>query len=68
MGGAMKRAHTVAAPTNTQRFGIDTRCTKTGACANCKSPITICCQILITRYSRHPERIHVILVDEVLGF
>lgn len=66
--GAMKRARNVAAPINAQRFGIDTPCAKTGACMNCKSPDTICCQFLITRYSRHTGRIHVILVNDVLGF
>ena len=66
--GAMKRARNVAAPINAQRFGLATPCTKTGACANCKSPDTICCQFLITRYSRHEGRIHVILVNDVLGF
>lgn len=66
--GAMKRARNVAAPTNAQRFGLNTPCAKTGACANCKSPDTICCQFLITRYSRHAGRIHVILVNDNLGF
>ena len=66
--GAMKRARAVAAPTNAQRFEINTPCKKTGSCANCKSPDTICCQFLITRYSRHADRIHVILVNDSLGF
>ena len=66
--GAMKRARNVAAPTNAQRFGLDTPCAKTGSCMNCKSPDTICCQFLITRYSRHEGRIHVILVNDNLGF
>ena len=65
---ALKRARNVAAPTNAQRFGIDTPCAKTGSCFNCKSPDTICCQFLITRYSRHTGRIHVILVNDNLGF
>ena len=65
---AMKRARNVASPINTQRFGLSTPCTKTGACMNCKSPDTICCQILITRFSRHKDRIHVILVNDSLGF
>ena len=65
---AMKRARNVAAPINAQRFGLNTPCAKTGACFDCKSPDTICCQFLITRYSRHEGRIHVILVDENLGF
>ena len=66
--GAMKRARNVAAPINTQRFGLNTPCSRTGACANCKSPDTICCQFLVTRYSRHAGRIHVILVNDNLGF
>ncbi|MBQ7639079.1 MAG: lactate utilization protein [Clostridia bacterium] len=65
---AMKRARNVAAPVNAQRFGLDTPCAKTGACMNCKSPDTICCQFLVTRFSRHKNRIHVILVNENLGF
>ena len=65
---AYKRARNVAAPINTQRFGLSTPCTKTGACADCKSPDTICCQFLMTRYSRHAGRIHVILVNDTLGF
>ena len=65
---AMKRARNVAAPINAQRFGLNTPCAKTGSCMNCKSPDTICCQFLITRYSRHADRIHVILVNEDLGF
>ncbi len=66
--GAMKRARNVAAPINAQRFGLSTPCAKTGSCMNCKSPDTICCQFLITRFSRHKDRIHVILVGENLGF
>ena len=65
---AMKRARSVAAPINAQRFGLSTPCSKTGTCFNCKSPDTICCQFLITRYSRHAGRIHVILVNDNLGF
>ncbi len=68
LDGAMKRARNVAAPANAQRFGLSTPCAKTGACMNCKSPDTICCQFLITRFSRHPGRIHVILVNDFLGF
>lgn len=65
---AMKRARNEAATINVQRFGLNTPCSKTGACVNCKSPDTICCQFLITRYSRHKDRIHVILVNDSLGF
>ncbi len=68
LDSAMKRARNVAAPTNAQRFGLSTPCAKTGKCMDCKSPDTICCQFLITRFSRHTGRIHVILVNDSLGF
>ena len=66
--GAMKRARNVAAVTNAQRFNISTPCSKTGTCMDCKSPDTICCQFLITRFSRHAGRIQVILVNDDLVF
>jgi len=65
---AMKRARNVAAVANVQRFGIQTPCKQTGTCMNCKSMDTICCQFLITRFERHKDRVHVILVNDVLGF
>ena len=68
LDAAMKRARSVAATINAQRFGLSTPCAKTGACMDCKSPDTICCQFLITRYSRFPDRVHVILVNDNLGF
>ena len=68
LDSALDRARNVAAPINAQRFGLSTPCAATGACADCKSPDTICCQILITRFSRHAGRIHVVLVNDSLGF
>lgn len=65
---ALSRARNEAAPINAQRFPIDTPCKKTGVCFDCKSPDTICCQILITRFSKVPGRIKVILVNDELGF
>ncbi|GAB6954688.1 lactate utilization protein [Mediterraneibacter glycyrrhizinilyticus] len=65
---AMSRARNEAAPINAQRFGVDTPCVKNGSCFNCKSPQCICCQILITRFSKVPKRTKIILVDENLGF
>ena len=68
LDGAMKRARNVAAPINAQRFGLSTPCAKTGSCMDCKSPDTICCEFLVTRYSSHDGRISVILVNDDLGF
>jgi len=66
--GAIKRARNVAAPINAQRFGLNTPCSSTGSCMNCKSPDTICCQFLVTRFERHPGRVHIVLVNDNLGF
>ena len=68
LDSAMKRARNVAAPANAQRFPLKTPCKLTGKCSDCKSPDTICCEFLITRYSKHPGRMHLILVNEELGF
>ncbi len=68
LDAAIYRARNEAAPINAQRFDLDTPCKKTGSCANCMSKDTICCQFLITRFSRQPGRIKVILVGEDLGF
>ena len=68
LDSALKRARGVAAPVNAQRFGLSTPCARTGSCADCKSPDTICCQFLVTRFSHHAGRIHVVLVGESLGF
>jgi len=65
---AMIRARTVAAPMNMQRFSLQTPCKITGVCADCKSPDSICNQMLVTRNSKPAGRIKVILVGEELGF
>ena len=65
---AVRRARTIAAPINKQRFGGTTPCAKTGSCGDCKAEDCICCQILVTRVCRPAGRIKVILVGEELGF
>lgn len=65
---AIYRARNEAATINAQRFPVNTPCKVTGSCANCKSPDTVCCQFLTTRFSKHTGRIKIILVNENLGF
>lgn len=65
---AYRRVREVAAPMNAGRFDIGTPCKKTGKCADCLSPDTICCSMVYTRYCKVPGRITVILVDESLGY
>jgi len=65
---AISRAQNTAAPINTKRFPIDTPCNTNGACAKCKSEQTICCQYVVTRFSKIKGRIKIILVNDSLGF
>lgn len=64
----IRRVRNIAAPPNSLRVGAKTPCTSTGFCADCQSPDCICCQTVITRRSRHKDRIHVILIGEDYGF
>ena len=64
---ALRRARTVAAPKNKQRFANVTPCDGTGICADCKTEGCICNQIVITRHCRPVGRIKFILVGEDLG-
>lgn len=65
---AVKRARSVASPMNAQRFGLDTPCSFTGSCSDCRHERCICNQIVITRHCRPAGRIKFILVGEELGF
>ena len=64
---ALRRARTVAAPRNKQRFGGGTPCAVTGVCGDCKSEKCICNHIVITRHCRPAGRIKFLLVGEELG-
>ena len=64
---ATRRARTVAAPKNKQRFGDGTPCAVTGVCGDCKSEKCICNHIVVTRHCRPVGRIKFIIVGEDLG-
>ncbi len=64
----LDRIRTKAAPPNTNRLGLKTPCSMTGACQDCYSPDCICSQIVITRRSGIKDRIKLILINEDLGF
>ncbi len=63
----VSRSRNTAAAQNCIRLSKNTPCSVTGVCGNCLGE-TICDQIVITRASRVPNRIKVILVGEELGF
>jgi L-lactate utilization protein LutB len=78
--GALKRARNVAAPTNAQRFGLDTPCAKLGHCVallkndnpdftdGCKSDNRICISYVITAFQRIKNRITVVICEDELGY
>ena len=57
-----------AAPPNAARLGTRTPCASLGHCCDCQSEDCMCCQIVVTRRSRHKGRIKVVLIGEELGF
>lgn len=65
---AYHRVKNIASPMNTIRLNKKTPCVATGKCEDCYSPDCICSQTVITRWSRQPERIKVILIGEELGY
>ena len=69
LADAMTRARTIAAPMNKQRFeALQTPCAVTGCCGDCKSPQSICNQIVITRNCRPEGRIKFVIIGEDMGF
>lgn len=63
----IRRIRNLSTPANTRRLGCNTPCVQLGRCADCLDQ-TICCQFVVTRASKIPNRIKVILVGEELGY
>ena len=68
LDAAISRARNTAAPANCARFNLDTPCQALGSCMNCLNPKTICSEFLVTRCNKIPDRMHVIVVNEELGY
>lgn len=62
------RIRNTASPANAARLHPNTPCEMTGVCGDCHAPGCMCCEIVVTRHSRHTGRIKVILVGEELGY
>lgn len=66
---AVDRIKCDACPPNAIRLGKQTPCALTGKCAECLiKDNTICAHTVTTRFSMINDRIHVILVNENLGY
>ncbi|MCC8194820.1 MAG: lactate utilization protein [Deltaproteobacteria bacterium] len=65
---AVDRVRNVASPMNNIRLGLPNPCVKAGRCMDCKSPSRICNMWSVIEKSCPVGRIHVLLINEDLGF
>ena len=65
---AIKRNREFSAPMNAKRLNKKTPCAKVGYCMDCNSPERICNEYTLIKKQRLPERMHVIFLNENLGY
>lgn len=65
---AIKHNKDISGPANAKRLNKSTPCTKVGYCMDCKSDDRICCEYTVIKKQRETNRMHVIFIDDVLGF
>lgn len=65
---AKTRMKEISAVQNCKRLQTNTPCVKTGVCMDCKSSGRICCDEVIIHWQMRADRIHVILIDQDLGY
>lgn len=68
LDSAVARIDQVAAPMNCERLDRDTPCRETLRCHDCTGPGRICCVTSVIERQSDPDRLHIILVGEHLGF
>ena len=65
---AIKRNKDISGPANAKRLNLQTPCAKVGYCMDCESKDRICCEYTVIKRHRNENRIHVIFVNDNLGF
>ncbi len=65
---AIQRNREIAAPANVKRLTKKTPCATTGRCMDCRSPEKICRAFTTITSQRDPNRMHVLIVNEDLGY
>ena len=65
---AIKRNKDISGPANAKRLKLQTPCAKVGYCMDCESKDRICCEYTVIKRQRNENRIHVIFVNDNLGF
>lgn len=79
LDAAVMRVKTCAAPPNAERLSCPTYCKENGSCVSlnqacsgmtdgCHGNGRICCNYLVSTQQRDPDRMHIILVAEPLGY
>ena len=64
----MDRLRLIASPMNNKRLELNNPCTQTGFCQDCKSPGRICNYYSIIERSFIPDRMHIVLIGDRLGY
>lgn len=65
---AIERNKSICAPANAKRLSTKTPCEVTGHCMECSSPTRICCEYTLIKRQKTADRMHVILLNENLGY
>jgi L-lactate utilization protein LutB len=68
LDAALVRIANTASTQNTKRLNRKTPCVDKDKCMDCRSTERICNIISIVQFQNDPNRIHVIIVDEDLGY
>jgi hypothetical protein len=65
---AIKRNKYICAPANAKRLNANTPCKEIGTCIDCKSKFRLCCEYTVIKRQRNENRMHVLILNENLGF
>ncbi|MGL4656399.1 MAG: lactate utilization protein [Sarcina sp.] len=65
---AIQRNRNIAAPINAKRLNRKTPCATVGHCMDCNSPEKICREYTLIKSQGTKERMHIIFVNENLGY
>lgn len=65
---AIKRNREICAPANAKRLNKKTPCAKVGYCMDCKSNEKVCREFTIISSQSNKDRIHVIFMNENIGY
>lgn len=68
LDAAIKRNRELSAPANAKRLSRNTPCTKVGHCMDCKSPERICRAYTVIKSQGIKDRIHVLFINESVGY